>query len=120
MVPWLIIPRRVRDLEAKAKRGAVHYPRKLIALFTEAIHPPNREPNGEVSAEQLAQVRGRRSMGRLRRTGLAGLGRCRPTRRRPREHLWRHVYEWFTFLSHPEIAAAPSTGRESKRSGRLG
>ena len=30
--------RRVRELEAKATRGAVHYPRKLIALFTEAIH----------------------------------------------------------------------------------
>ena len=36
------ILRRVRDLEAKATRGAVHYPRKLIALFTEAIHLRNR------------------------------------------------------------------------------
>jgi len=34
--------RRVRELEAKAKRGAVHFPRKLIALFTEAIHLRNR------------------------------------------------------------------------------
>ena len=34
--------RRVRELEAKATRGAVHYPRRLIALLTEAIHLRNR------------------------------------------------------------------------------
>jgi hypothetical protein len=39
--------------EAKATRGAVHDPRKLIALFTEAIHLRNRHQKGEVSAEQL-------------------------------------------------------------------
>src|SRR5205823_14855103 len=38
--------RRVRDLEAQATRGAVHYPRKLIALFTEAIHLRNRYQKG--------------------------------------------------------------------------
>src|SRR5436305_6891684 len=49
--------RRVRELKAKATRGAVHYPRKLIALLTEAIHLRNRYQKGEVSAEQLGQAR---------------------------------------------------------------
>src|SRR5512135_177059 len=49
--------RRVRELEAKATRRAVHYPRKLIALFTEAIHLRNRHQKGEVSAEQLRPAR---------------------------------------------------------------
>ena len=65
--------RRVRELEAKATRGAVHYPRKLIALFTEAIHLRNRYLKGEVSAEQLRQARPEFDR-RLRGPGLAGSG----------------------------------------------
>jgi hypothetical protein len=53
------ILRRVRELEATATGGAVHYPRKLIALFTEAIHLRNRHLRGEVSAEQLQEARER-------------------------------------------------------------
>src|SRR4051794_16222233 len=49
--------RRVRELEAKATRGAVHYPRKLIALLTEAIHLRNRYKKGEVSANELRRSR---------------------------------------------------------------
>ncbi len=51
------ILRRVRELEAKAQRGAVHYPRKLLALFTEAVHLRNRHPQGEVTARQLREAR---------------------------------------------------------------
>ena len=49
--------RRVRNLEAKATRGAVPDPRKLIALFTEAIHLRNRHQKGEVSAAPLRPAR---------------------------------------------------------------
>src|SRR3954452_9547916 len=94
------ILRRVRDLEAKAKRGAVHYPRKLSALFTEAIHLRNRYLKGEVTAEQLAQAR-KSFDGRLRT--LAWPAREVPAYETLSEHLWRHLDEWFTFLSHPEI-----------------
>ena len=94
------ILRRLRDLEAEAKRGAVHYPRKLIALFTEAIHLRNRYLKGEVSAAQLAQAR-KMFDGRLR--VLAWPAREVPAYETLSAHLWKHLDEWFTFLSHPEV-----------------
>jgi transposase len=94
------ILRRVRDLEAEATRGAVHYPRKLIALFTEAIHLRNRHLRGEVPAEQLAQA-WKTFDGRLRR--LAWPAREVPAYETLSAHLWQHVDEWFTFLNHPEV-----------------
>jgi transposase len=94
------ILRRVRDLEAEATRGAVHDPRKLIALFTEAIHLRNRYLRGEVPAEQLAQAP-KTFDGRLRR--LAWPAREVPAYETLSAHLWQHVDEWFTFLNHPEV-----------------
>ena len=106
------ILRRVRDLEAKAKRGAVHYPRKLIVLFTEAIHLRNRYLKGEVTAEQLAQAR-KTFDGRLR--GLAWPAREVPAYETLSAHLWRHLDEWFTFLSHPEIEPTNWEGEQAIR-----
>ncbi|HSB78676.1 MAG TPA: transposase, partial [Candidatus Methylomirabilis sp.] len=92
--------RRVRELGAKATRGAVHYPRKLIALFTEAIHLRNRHKKGEVSAVQLRQAR-KEFDKRLR--DLAWPAREVPAYETLSAHLWKHLDEWFTFLSHPEV-----------------
>ena len=90
--------RRVRELEAKATRGAVHYPRKLIALLTEAIHLRNRSTKGEVSAEQLRQAR---PVFDRRLRALAWPAREVPAYETLSAHLWNHRDEWFTFLSHP-------------------
>jgi len=92
--------RRVRGLEAEATRGAVHYPRKLIALFTEAIHLRNRHKDGEVTARQLERARERFDR-RLR--VLAWPAREVPAYETLSAHLWNHLDEWFTFLSHPEV-----------------
>src|ERR1700687_4108654 len=92
--------RRVRELEAKATRGAVHYPRKLIALFTAAIHLRNQHHKGQVSAEQLAQAR-KEFDWQLRH--LAWPAREVPAYETLSAHLWKHLDEWFTFLSHPEV-----------------
>jgi transposase len=92
--------RRVRELQAKATRGAVHYPRQLIALFTEAIHLRNRHLKGEVSGEQLRQARAPYDL-RLRE--LAQPAREVPAYETLSAHLWKHLDEWFTFLSHPEV-----------------
>jgi transposase len=92
--------RRVRDLEAKATRGAVHYPRKLIALFTEAIHLRNRHQKGEVSAAWLRRARQGFDQ-RLR--DLVRPAREVPAYETLSAHLRRHLDEWFTFLSHPEV-----------------
>jgi transposase len=104
--------RRVRDLEAKATRGAVHDPRKLIALFTEAIHLRNRFQRGEVSAEQLARARAAFE-GRLR--VLAWPAREVPAYETLSEHLWRHLEEWFPFLSHPEVEPTNWEGEQAIR-----
>src|SRR3954454_9914769 len=104
--------RRVRDLEAKATRGAVHYPRKLIALFTEAIHLRNRYKKGEVWAEQLRQAR-QEFDARLR--DLAWPAREVPAYETLSGHLWRHLDEWFTFLSHPEVEPTNWEGERAIR-----
>lgn len=80
--------RQARELESQATRAAVHYPRKLIALLTEAIHVRHRFLKGEVPAYET--LSGRR---------------------------WKNLDEWFTFLSRPEIEPT-NWGRSSKRSGR--
>lgn len=92
--------RRVRELAAKATRGAVHYPRRLIALFTEAIHLRNRHLEGEVSAEALKEARAGYDR-RLEK--LAYPRRAVKTHDVLSDHLWNHLGEWFTFLSHPEV-----------------
>jgi transposase len=92
--------RRVRELESKATRGAVHYPRKLIALFTEAIHLRNRYQKGKVSAATLRRRRGEFDR---RLCDLARPAREVPAYQTLSAHLWNHRDEWFTFLDHPEV-----------------
>jgi transposase len=104
--------RRVRELEAKATRGAVHYPRKLIALFTEAIHLRNRSKKGEVSAEELRRARPEFDR-RLR--VLAWPAREVPAYETLSAHLWNHLDEWFTFLSHPEVEPTNWEGEQAIR-----
>jgi len=104
--------RRVRDLEAEATRGAVHYPRKLIALFTAAIHLHNRYKTGAVSAEQLRQARPQFDQ-RLR--DLAWPAREVPAYETLSAHLRKHFDEWFTFLSHPEIEPTNGAGERAIR-----
>ena len=106
------IIRRTRELEAKAKRGAVHYPRKLIALFTEAIHLRNRHLKGEVTAAQLKEAR-KEFDRRLRE--LAYPPRTVPEYETLSEHLWKHLDEWFVFLEHPEVEPTNWEGEQAVR-----
>lgn len=94
--------RRARELLAKATRGAVHYPRQLIGLFTEAIHLRNRHLRGELSAAALAAARAGFDA-RLRR--LAHPPRVVREYDRLSWHLWRHLDEWFVFLERPWVEA---------------
>jgi transposase len=106
------ITRRVRELEAKATRGAVHYPRKLLALFTEAIHLRNRHLKGEVTAEELKATR-KGFDERLKK--LAQPAREVPAYETLSEHLWKHLKEWFTFLEHPEVEPTNWEGEQAIR-----
>jgi transposase len=92
--------RRVREMEAAATRGAVHYPRKLIRLFTEAIHLRNQHLKGEATAQQLQEAR----TGFDRRLEeLAYPPREVPAYETLSKHLWNHLGEWFVFLDDPEV-----------------
>jgi transposase len=104
--------RRARELAAQATRGAVHYPRRLIALLTEAIHLRNRHRRGEESAEAL---QGARASFDARLERLAWPAREVPAYETLSEHLWRHRGEWFTFLSHPEVEPTNWEGEQAIR-----
>jgi transposase len=104
--------RRVRELEEKATRGAVHYPRRLIALFIEAIHLRNRHLRGEVSARTLKAARARFD---ARLEALAWPAREVPAYERLSQHLWNHLEEWFTFPSHPEVEPTNWEGEQAIR-----
>jgi transposase len=104
--------RRTRELEVEATRGAVHYPRRLIALFTEAIHLRNRHLKSEVSREELQEARTRYDQ---RLEELARPAREVPAYETLSEHLWKHLEEWFTFLDHPEVEPTNWEGEQAVR-----
>jgi transposase len=104
--------RRTRELEAQAVGGAVHYPRQLITLFTEAIHLRNRHLAGEMSAEALHEVR---PSFEERLEKLAQPAREVPAYETLSAHLWAHLGEWFVFLSYPEVEPTNWEGEQAIR-----
>jgi transposase len=92
--------RRARELLAGAVRGAVQFPRQVIALFTEAIHRRNQSGEGAESDDEREAARSARD------DQLLALVR------RPREvpayatfarHLYKHLEQWFTFVFDPSV-----------------
>jgi transposase len=92
--------RRAREMLETATRGAVRFPRQVIALFTEAIGLRHRHLRDEVSADELAAARDRFDD---RLLALTERPRTDPANERLAEHLWRHSHEWFPFLTDPAI-----------------
>jgi transposase len=96
------ILRRARDMLEWATRGAVHFPRQVIALFTEAIHLRNDCLRGLLSPEDLAA---RRDAFDDRLLELAGRPRYVPEHERLAKHLWNYAEQWFGFLSDATVEA---------------
>lgn len=94
--------RRAQELLETATRGAVRFPRQVIALFTDAIHQRNDFLRGEVSLDELQDHREAFDE-RLR--VLAGRSRAVPEAERLAKHLWNHAGEWFAFVTDPTIEA---------------
>ena len=94
--------RRAREMLEGATRGAVRYPRELIALLTEAIHLRNRHLAGEVTAEDLAASRAGFD---ARLEKLAYPRRAVEEYDTLSQHLWNHLDEWFVFLEKPWVDA---------------
>ena len=92
--------RRARELLADATRGAVAFPRQLIALFTEAIHRRNQlAGRAETDDERERQRSGfdDRLLAVVRRR------RAVPAYTTLAKHLRRHLEQWFTFVFDPEV-----------------
>jgi transposase len=85
---------------------------RLIGSVNKAIHLRNRHLQGEVSAEQLQQARAKFDW-RLRE--LAWPAREVPAYETLSGHLWKHLEEWFTFLSHPEVEPTNWEGEQGVR-----
>ena len=91
---------RARELLAEATRGAVRFPRQVIALFTEAIHWRNRHRRGEVSLDAL---QAQRDGFEERLWQLTRRPRTVPEHEQLAKHLWKHHDQWFHFLTNPDI-----------------
>lgn len=94
--------RRARVLLETATRGAVRFPRQVIALFTEAVHRRNQHGRGERSAAELAAAR---PSFEDRLLELLATPRAVPAYTTFADHLWNHFDDWFAFLDDPSIAA---------------
>ncbi len=92
--------RLARDLLATATRGAVRFPRQVIALFTEAIHWRNGYVPGTWTDDQLD---GQRVSFDDRLLGLVSRPRAVPEYATLARHLWNHLEQWFAFAFDPRI-----------------
>ena len=92
--------RRARDLLATAARGAVHFPQRVIALFTEAIHLRNDYHRGLVTREHLENQREAFDDRLLK---LVRVPRRVPAYQTFADHLWNHFEQWFAFVFDPRI-----------------
>jgi transposase len=93
--------RRARELLESATRGAVRFPRQVIALFTGAVHLRNEHLAGRVSAAVWDAARDEHE---LRLLPLLG-GRRAGANQALANHLWRHFPSWFTFLTDAAVEA---------------
>lgn len=92
--------RRAWELLAEATRGAVAFPRRLIALFTEAIHRPNQLA-GRVETDDDRERQ--RSGFDDRLLALVRARRVVPAYTTFAKHLRDHLEQWFTFVLDPGI-----------------
>jgi transposase len=92
--------RRARDLLASATRGAVRFPRQVIALFTEAIHWRNTTPHGALTVDQLER---QRVAFDDRLLALVSRPRAVPEYVTLATHLWNHFEQWFAFVFDPRV-----------------
>src|SRR5882757_6668072 len=92
--------RRAHDLLATATRGAVRFPRQVIALLTEAIHWRNGYVPGTWTDNQLDAHRGSFDD---RLLDLVCRPRTVPEYATLAKHLRNHFEQWFAFAFDPRI-----------------
>jgi transposase len=96
------ILRRAEDLLSVAVRGAVRFPRQVLALFREAVHLRNEHLKGTVT---LDQVQDSRDAFDDRLLALVSRPRAVAAHATFATFLWNHFEQWFTFLFNPRVEA---------------
>lgn len=94
--------RRARERLAVSTRGAVRFPRQVIALLTEAIPLKNQYHAG---AGPLEAVGAARDGFDDRLLELMTRPRAVPAFRRRAGHLLRYAESWFSFVTEPSLPA---------------
>jgi transposase len=94
--------RRCEELLETATRGAVCFPRRLQALFHEALDLRDRYACGQLSSPGLAAA-----LGRLERQLEAAVAppKTNAANERLAKHLWNHRHDLWTFLYFPGLDA---------------
>ena len=100
VVPGPRAVRRARELLADATRGAVRFPRQLIALFTAAIHRRNQLA-GRVEPDQERERQRAGFDDRL--LALVRTRRVVPAYATLAKHLHKHLEQWFSFVFDPQV-----------------
>lgn len=94
--------RRAHHLLEVAVGGAVHFPKRVIALFREAVHLRNECLRGALTREQLQD---QRDVFDDRLLALVSRPRSVPAHATFAGHLRNHFEQWFTFLYNPHVEA---------------
>ena len=87
---------------ATAAGGAVHFPRQVIALFTEAIHLHNDYRAGRVAAATWECAR---DLFDVRLLALVNVARVVPAYATLSNHLANHFESWFSFWTDATLPA---------------
>jgi transposase len=93
---------RAHVLLETATRGAVRFPRQVIALLKEALDTRDRFAAGQLSRSRLRDARWDLT---LRLADLVGPTKTNPDNERFAQHMHNHLDDWFTFLDFPGLDA---------------
>lgn len=104
--------RRVENLLANAVRGAVHFPRAVLALFLESLSLRDRYKSGELTDNDLAD--GYLSLS-VALQELVERPRQNAANQRLAKHLRKHLTEWFWFLLEPHVDATNYRAEQALR-----
>jgi len=106
--------RRAHELLETATRGAVHFPRRILAILQSALGLRDRHEAGAISSHGLAIARGRLTK---RLGNLLWANKTNPANERFAQHLWNHRDQLFTFLTVPGLDATNWRGEHAIRWG---
>jgi transposase len=94
--------RRAKELLETATRGAVCFPRRLQALFHQALDLRDRHACGQLSSHGLAVARGRLESQLYEAIAPP---KTNAANERLAQHLWKHRADLLTFLYFPGLDA---------------